>query len=171
MLKSLVHEFAIIACCRFTHRTSQFSGQYSWEYRHEQRLSWLRILAASFSPITKCQDDVSWATSFPVPLFTNVPAIRRYTNVDLDSNKNKTKQKTPWSESASELYRSSDRRMSAKLVPTFAVRRCNMVSVTDPYGRIFNFLDRRCTRSFCISLWRRKPFDGSSYAKEIHSNV
>jgi hypothetical protein len=32
-----------------------------------------------------------------------------------------TKQ-TPWSESASELYRPSDRRLSAKLVPTFANR-------------------------------------------------
>jgi hypothetical protein len=28
--------------------------------------------------------------------------------------------KTPWPESASELYRSSDRRFSVKLVPTFA---------------------------------------------------
>jgi hypothetical protein len=30
--------------------------------------------------------------------------------------------KTPWSESASELYRPSDPRLSAKLVPTFADR-------------------------------------------------
>jgi NADH:ubiquinone oxidoreductase subunit 5 (subunit L)/multisubunit Na+/H+ antiporter MnhA subunit len=30
--------------------------------------------------------------------------------------------KTPWPASASELYRSSDRRLSAKLVPTFADR-------------------------------------------------
>jgi hypothetical protein len=30
--------------------------------------------------------------------------------------------KTPWSESASELYRPSDRSLSAKLVPTFADR-------------------------------------------------
>jgi hypothetical protein len=29
---------------------------------------------------------------------------------------------TPWPESVSELYRPSDRRMSAKLVPTFADR-------------------------------------------------
>jgi hypothetical protein len=29
---------------------------------------------------------------------------------------------TPWSESACELYRQSDRRLSAKLVPTFADR-------------------------------------------------
>jgi hypothetical protein len=37
---------------------------------------------------------------------------------------------TPWPESASELYRSSDRRMSAKLVPTFADRSCYGYSVT-----------------------------------------
>jgi hypothetical protein len=29
---------------------------------------------------------------------------------------------TPWPESASELHRTSDRRLSAKSVPTFAVR-------------------------------------------------
>jgi hypothetical protein len=35
----------------------------------------------------------------------------------------KRKQKqTPWPESSSELYRPSDRRLSAKLVPTFADR-------------------------------------------------
>jgi hypothetical protein len=50
--------------------------------------------------------------------------------------------KTPWSESASELYRPSDSRFSAKLMPTFADRECHVVSVTDPYGRIRNFLDR-----------------------------
>jgi hypothetical protein len=49
---------------------------------------------------------------------------------------------TPWPESASELYRSSDRRLRAKLVRTFAVRECHVVSVTDPYGRILGFLDR-----------------------------
>jgi hypothetical protein len=48
---------------------------------------------------------------------------------------------TPWLESASELYRPSDRRMSAKLVPTFADRGCHVVSVTDPYGRILALLD------------------------------
>jgi hypothetical protein len=50
--------------------------------------------------------------------------------------------KTPWSESASELYRPSDRHLSAKWLPTFADRRCHVVSVTDPYGRILGFLDR-----------------------------
>jgi hypothetical protein len=50
--------------------------------------------------------------------------------------------KTPWPESASELYRPSDRRSSAKLVETFANRMCHVVSVTDPYGRILGFLDQ-----------------------------
>jgi hypothetical protein len=44
--------------------------------------------------------------------------------------------KTSWSESASELYRSSDRRLSAKWLPTFADRGCHVVSVTDFYLRI-----------------------------------
>jgi CBS-domain-containing membrane protein len=52
-----------------------------------------------------------------------------------------TKQ-TPWSESACELYRPSDRHLSAKLVPNFADRGCHVVSVTDPYGRILGFLDQ-----------------------------
>jgi hypothetical protein len=47
-----------------------------------------------------------------------------------------TKKKPPWSESASELYRPSDRRLSAKRLPTFADRGCHVVSVTDPSGRI-----------------------------------
>jgi hypothetical protein len=49
--------------------------------------------------------------------------------------------KIPWPESASELYRLSDRRLSAKLMQTFADEGCNVVSVTDPYGRILEFLD------------------------------
>jgi hypothetical protein len=39
--------------------------------------------------------------------------------------------KTLWLESASELYRSSDRPLSTKLVPHFAVRVCHVVSATD----------------------------------------
>jgi hypothetical protein len=52
------------------------------------------------------------------------------------------KTKTPWPESASELYRQGDSRLSAKLVPSFADRVCHVVSVTDSYGRILGFLDR-----------------------------
>jgi hypothetical protein len=36
----------------------------------------------------------------------------------------------------------SYRRLSAKWLPTFEDRGCNVVSVTDPYGRILGFLDR-----------------------------
>jgi hypothetical protein len=46
-----------------------------------------------------------------------------------------------WHESASELYRPSDRRLSAKLLPTFADTECHVVIATDPYTRIFGFLD------------------------------
>jgi hypothetical protein len=50
---------------------------------------------------------------------------------------NKLKQ-TPWSDSGSELYRPSDRRLSVKSVATFAARGCHIVGVTDPFGRILN---------------------------------
>jgi pyruvate kinase len=50
--------------------------------------------------------------------------------------------KTPWTESASELYRQIDRRLSVKLVPTFSATRCRVVSATDPHGRILAFLGR-----------------------------
>jgi hypothetical protein len=51
-------------------------------------------------------------------------------------------EKTPWPKSVSELYRPSDRRLSAKFVPTFADRWCYVVSVTVPYGRTLVSLDR-----------------------------
>jgi hypothetical protein len=60
-----------------------------------------------------------------------------------DPIKNKKQKQTPWSESASELYRPSDRRFSVKWLPTFADKGCHVASVTDPYGRILGFLDRR----------------------------
>jgi hypothetical protein len=49
---------------------------------------------------------------------------------------------SPWPESASELHRPSDRRLSAKLAPNFADKLCNVVSVTDPHGYILGFVDR-----------------------------
>jgi CBS-domain-containing membrane protein len=39
-------------------------------------------------------------------------------------------------------YTDQATRLSAKLVPTFANRGCHVVSVMDPYGHIFGFLDR-----------------------------
>jgi hypothetical protein len=58
---------------------------------------------------------------------------------------------TPWREYASELYLSSDRRLSAKLVPTFTDRGCRVVSVTEPHGRILGFLDRSRQFSFRVA--------------------
>jgi hypothetical protein len=58
------------------------------------------------------------------------------------------KQQTPWSESASEQYRPSDRRLSAKLVPTFADRgvpRGQRDGSLQPY---LGFLDRSRYFSF-----------------------
>jgi hypothetical protein len=49
--------------------------------------------------------------------------------------------KKSWSESSSELYRPSDRLLSAKRLPTFVDRGFHVVSLTDPYGRILGFLD------------------------------
>jgi hypothetical protein len=49
---------------------------------------------------------------------------------------------TLWPESASELYRPSDRRLSGKLLPIFLDIECHVVSVTDRYGSILGILDR-----------------------------
>jgi CBS-domain-containing membrane protein len=59
--------------------------------------------------------------------------------------------RTPWPESASELNRPSDRRLLVKLVPNFADKGCHMVSVTDPYGPILGFLDRKPYFSFQVA--------------------
>jgi hypothetical protein len=57
----------------------------------------------------------------------------------LCQKKKKKVKQTPWSESTSKLYRPSDSQLSAKLMPTFADGGCHVVSVTDPFGRIFIF--------------------------------
>jgi hypothetical protein len=49
-------------------------------------------------------------------------------------NIKQTNKQTPWSDSASELYRLSDRRFSAKWLPTFADKGCHVVSGADRYG-------------------------------------
>jgi hypothetical protein len=45
------------------------------------------------------------------------------------------------------IPRPSDRRLSAKVVPTFADRGCRVVSATDPHGRILGFLDRKVAKN------------------------
>jgi hypothetical protein len=47
----------------------------------------------------------------------------------------KTKNSVAFSPQVNYTDRPSDRRMSAKLLPTFADRGCRVVSATDPYGR------------------------------------
>jgi hypothetical protein len=71
-------------------------------------------------------------------------------------------EKTPLPESASELYRPSDLRLSAKLVPTFTDRGCHVASVTDPYGRILGFLDRNIIH---------KAFENYEVRHPIYDNV
>jgi hypothetical protein len=61
------------------------------------------------------------------------------------------KKVTPWPEYARELYRPSDRRLSGKLVPTFADERCHVFRVTDPYSRNLGFLDRSRYFSFKVA--------------------
>jgi hypothetical protein len=83
--------------------------------------------------------------------FNSCHCLHRYTlkNINIINNvKNQERlriihtKKIMWPESASGLYRPSDRRLSAKLVPIFVDRGCHMASVTDPYGRTLGFLDR-----------------------------
>jgi CBS-domain-containing membrane protein len=59
-----------------------------------------------------------------------------------NGSEHRTTTNTPWRECASEVYLPSDRRFSAKLVPTFVDTERHVVSVTDPYGRIIGFIDR-----------------------------
>jgi hypothetical protein len=63
----------------------------------------------------------------------------------------KQNKQTLWPESTSELYQQSDRRLSVKLVPTFADRGRHVVSVTNPYGGILDFLDRSCYFFFQVA--------------------
>jgi hypothetical protein len=58
------------------------------------------------------------------------------------------KQQPPWPESASEKYRPT----AATLVSVFANRGCHVVSVTDPHGRIIDFLDRSLYFFFQVAL-------------------
>jgi hypothetical protein len=53
-----------------------------------------------------------------------------------------TKKKTSVALVSKRTIRPSDRRLSAKLMPTFADRGCRVVRATDPHGRILGFLDR-----------------------------
>jgi hypothetical protein len=70
---------------------------------------------------------------------------------------------TLWPESASEQYRTNNHCLSAKLVPTFADRGCRVVSVTDPYGSIFGFLDRSRILISILIYHHPKPIDSMRF--------
>jgi hypothetical protein len=89
---------------------------------------------------------------FPLPIFIppvaphsssiirgwyNMPVVAAVpSGLSLTPQTNKqTNKQTPWLYSANELYRPSDRRLSAKLVPILADRVCRVVSATNPHGR------------------------------------
>jgi hypothetical protein len=82
-----------------------------------------------------------------LPYFENKSIVRKGCRFPSKALKfiaaNNNIKKKLWPESARELYRPNDRRLSAKLVPAFADRGCHVVIVTDPYGRILAFLDRK----------------------------
>jgi hypothetical protein len=155
--------------------------------------------------VVSCLNDMSvWCTSrwFPVSLILKSWRWRRYithtcqltfnvlSGVIAQMTKQKLKQ-TPWPESTSKVYRPSDHRLSAKLVPTFADRGCHAISVMNTYGRILGFLDR--SRYFflqvapqshsrgwvnlgsdppllskCISAWNRTRTSGSVARNSDH---
>jgi hypothetical protein len=82
-----------------------------------------------WSSVSKTQHNLLWHVrmSDDVSCFhtrSYYEVNRNVSNVALIStlSPQKTKNWTPWPESASELYRPSDRLLSAKLVPTFADR-------------------------------------------------
>jgi hypothetical protein len=58
-----------------------------------------------------------------------------------DCNNETSANLTPWLSPASKLYQLSNHSLSAKLVPTFAVSECCVVSATDPYSCILDFID------------------------------
>jgi hypothetical protein len=118
-------------------------------------LLWLEELGHLITPLTSGTKPMTFLNQlcyrmtqlFSIIISDNFLWLFPYTIASKSFNIN-TKKKTPWSESASELYRPSNRRLSAKWLPTFADGGCHVVSVTDPYGRILGFLDR--SRYFSI---------------------
>jgi hypothetical protein len=56
-------------------------------------------------------------------------------DIDITCKRKCNKSKGNFNSTALVRIRPSDRRLSAKLVPTLADRGCRVVSVTDPHGR------------------------------------
>jgi hypothetical protein len=103
-------------------------------------ISWIDLLQDRRQ--LQCLMSIQWTSGFQKRMghFWQV----EWLPVSQGSSKFRPIKKTPWPESASELYRPSDRRLSAKWLPTLADKGCHVVKVTDPYGRILSFLDTSC---------------------------
>jgi hypothetical protein len=95
-----------------------------------------------FPLITECYNQI-WH-DWQLKLLNSICVRRQLWDVPIysESPTKKKNQQTPWSEFASELYLPTYRLLSEKLVPTFADRGRNVVTVADPYSRILIFLDR-----------------------------
>jgi hypothetical protein len=72
----------------------------------------------------------------------------------------------------------SDRCLSAKLVPTFGDRGCHVVSVTNPYGLILDFLDQNRCFFFQVApheaewtLFRTHYFSENLVTKQHHKGL
>jgi hypothetical protein len=124
----LVSTVAVCRSCTPTHRVSLLSlwleGLRWMCCNAPQHGTCISTSALKFCAVSRVLTSVSWNT-----LLCSVPQEVEISGL-----------KTSWPESASQLY--SDRRLSAKLVPTFATRGRHVVSVTDLYGRIHGFIDR-----------------------------
>jgi hypothetical protein len=90
---------------------------------------WLALFTSTLKTETICTLK-TWAT-MPISTWCKDPRV----------GSTSIKNHHTHSESASELYRLSDRHLSEKLVPTFEDREWHVVSVTDPHDRILGFLD------------------------------
>jgi hypothetical protein len=128
-----IPHIANIDCCRPAEFGTPLTAEYSYR---------VYVLIMGTDVRKGCGRRVSFPhvrTAFYASAF--LPSASTHTHARTEAYTTNDKQ-TPWSESASELYRPSDRRLSAKWLTIFADKGCHVVSVTDPYGRILGFLDR-----------------------------
>jgi hypothetical protein len=108
-------------------------------------------LPCSYVPFTVfCPESEYWPNVHQCRIRTDgmrfLREVKECTTGDKLKRKQENKNKptpSPWS--ASEIYRPRDRRLSAKLVPTFVDREYRVDSETDPHGRNLAFPDwSRC---------------------------
>jgi hypothetical protein len=151
------HCTAVAVASRFPDISPEAGHQYA-VFRNGQSC-YRAALATSYSEWAAMDANRKWAKWRPglYPYFVAAVQLMCVKHfyvwlMNLTEKKNGTwhlvKKKLHGLESASELYRPSDRRLSAKWLPTFADTGCHVVSVTDPWGRILGFLDR--SRYFSI---------------------